>query len=72
MDKIIIFLKGVLAYLLKNGGLIIGLVESALKVLGGIVSLTPTKKDDAVVAFLDKWFTKIKQLIYDLMDKVIK
>lgn len=65
------FLKGVLAYLLKNGGLIIGLVESVLKVLGGIVSLTPTKKDDAVVAFLDTWFTKIKQIIYKLMDKVV-
>jgi len=66
------FLKGVLAYLLKNGGLIVGAIEAILKALGGIVNLTPTKKDDAVVAFLDEWFTKIKQVIYNLMDKVVK
>jgi hypothetical protein len=66
------FIKGVVAYLLKNSGLIVGAVEAILKALGGIVSLTPTKKDDAVVKFLDDWFTKIKLVIYNLMDKVAK
>jgi phage-related minor tail protein len=72
VDKIILFLKGVLAYLLKNSGLIVGVIEAVLKALGGIVSLTPSKKDDAVVAFLDTWFTKIKGWVYNLMDKVVK
>lgn len=56
------------AYLLKNSALLIGIVEAVLKAVGGIVSLTPTKKDDEVVAKIDEWFSKIKAYLYTVSD----
>ena len=60
----------VFAYLFKNLGLIVGIIEALLKAAGAIVSLTPTKKDDAVVAFIDLWFSKIKGWLYTISDKL--
>ena len=74
MDKVVAFVK----YVLKNAVLVVGVVEKVLlaatqiiKVLAGIVSLTPTTKDDEFVAKVEKvleekiivWFNKIKELI---------
>jgi hypothetical protein len=64
------FLNGVFAYVFKNLGIIIGVAEAIIKVAAGIVSLTPTKKDDAVVNAIDGVFSKIKKWLYTISDKL--
>lgn len=58
----------VIAYLLKNLALLVGIVEAILKAVGGIVSLTPTKKDDVVVDKVNEIFSKIKAYLYTISD----
>jgi len=70
MTKVIKFLSNIVAYLFKNLGLIVGVVEAILKAIGAIVSLTPTKKDDAIYAILDKEFSVIKKWLYTISDKL--
>jgi len=53
-----------LGWIAKNIGLVIGIVEQILKVLAGIASLTPTRKDDTIVNWLEKLFDKIKTPLY--------
>lgn len=60
----------VFAYLFKNLGLIVGVIEAILKAAGAIISITPTKKDDAIYAFIDKWFSLIKKWLYTISDKL--
>lgn len=67
---IVNFLMGVLSWIVKNVALIIGIIEAISKVLGGIVSLTPTKSDDKVVAVIDNVFSWIKKGLYFLSDKL--
>ncbi len=62
------FIGNILAYIFKNLGVIIGVLEAILKVLAGIVSITPTKRDDAILAFVDKVFSAIKKLLYGISD----
>lgn len=64
------FILGVVAYIFKNLGVIIGIAEAVLKAAGAIISLTPTKKDDGVMAFIDKWFSAIKKFLYSISDKL--
>jgi len=54
----------IIAYVVKNLAFLIGIVEAILKAVGGIVSLTPTKKDDKVVELIDKGFSAIKKFLY--------
>jgi hypothetical protein len=61
---------GIIPYLLKNIALIIGIIEAIIKVLGGVVSLTPTKKDDEFLAKVDEFFSAIKRFFYDISDKL--
>lgn len=62
----------IIGYVLKNIAILIGCLEALLKLAGGIVSLTPTKKDDKVVEFIDLWFGKIKKFFYDTSDGAAK
>ena len=39
----------IVSYIFKNLALIVGIGEAILKALAGIVSMTPTKKDDALL-----------------------
>ncbi len=64
------FLGKVLGWVFKNLSLIIGIIEAILKAAGGIVSITPTKKDDAVLAVVDKVFSTIKSWLYTISDKL--
>lgn len=64
------FIMGVLAYIVKNMSVLIGVVESVLKAVAAIVSLTPTKKDDVVLATVDKVFSQIKVFLYTISDKL--
>ena len=60
------------AWLVKNSALVLGVIESILKVISGIVTLTPTKKDDAVYATIDSIFSKLKKPIYKLAELLAK
>ena len=70
MSAILVIIKGVLAYVVKNAALMVGVVEALVKVLGGIASLTPTKKDDAILPVVDKIASWIKKAIYTISDKL--
>lgn len=58
----------VIAYLLKNAAILVGIVEAVLKAAAGIVSLTPTKADDAIVGKVNDVFNWVKSKLYDLSD----
>jgi len=60
----------IISYIFKNLALIIGVIEAVLKVAAGIVSMTPTKKDDAIVEMIDKGFSAIKKVLYTVADKL--
>lgn len=61
---------GVLAYIVKNVALIVGIVEAIAKVFAGIASLTPTKKDDILVPIVDKVASFLKKWLYILAEKL--
>jgi len=65
MFQLILF---VLAFIAKNLALIIGVLEGVVKVLGGIISLTPTKADDKFLPVIDKVFSNIKRALYNISD----
>jgi hypothetical protein len=60
----------IISYIFKNMALLIGIIEALLKVAAGIVSLTPTKRDDAIVDIIDKAFSAIKKVLYTVADKL--
>jgi hypothetical protein len=60
----------IISYIFKNLALLLGIVEAIIKVASGIVSMTPTKKDDAIVEMIDKGFSAIKKILYDISDKL--
>ena len=60
----------IISYIFKNLALLIGIIEAILKVAGGIVSMTATKKDDAIVEMIDKGFSAIKKVLYTVADKL--
>lgn len=61
---------GVLAWLVKNVALLVGIIEAIVKVIAGIVSLTPTKKDDAFLPKVDAIASWIKKGLYFVSDKL--
>jgi hypothetical protein len=60
----------IISYIVKNMALLIGIVEAVLKVAAGIVSLTPTKKDDAILEVVDRAFSAVKKILYTIADKL--
>lgn len=68
MKRIISIVKGIVAWIAKNVALLIGIVESLGKLIVGIVTLTPTKKDDPVIPVVDEVFSAIKKALYNLSD----
>ena len=60
----------IISYIFKNLALWIGIIEALLKVAAGIVSMTPTKRDDAIVEMIDKGFSAIKKVLYTISDKL--
>ena len=65
-----IIIGKILAFLIKNLSLIVGIIEAIIKALAGIVSLTATKKDDALVKTVDTVFSFIKKFLYTISDKL--
>jgi len=64
------FILSVLAWLIKNVALLVGIVEAIVKVVAGIISLTPTKKDDAFLPKIDAIASWIKKGLYFASDKL--
>lgn len=61
---------GIFSWIVKNVALIVGIIEAILKAAAGIISLTPTKKDDKIYLIVDKVFSWIKKILYTLSDKL--
>lgn len=60
----------IISYIFKNLALMLGILEAILKVVSGIVSMTPTKRDDALVDMIDNGFSAIKKVLYTVADKL--
>jgi hypothetical protein len=60
----------VLAWVLKNVALVVGIIEAVAKVIAGIVSITPTKSDDWLIPWVDKIASWVKKGLYTLSDKL--
>lgn len=56
----------IVAYLRRNLEEIVNLVEAVIRVLASIASLTPTQKDDSVVAAIKAGFAKVKSFLLNL------
>ena len=63
-------IMGVAAWLVKNTALLVGIVEAVVKVFAGVVSLTPTKKDDAFLPKVDAVASAIKKALYWASEKL--
>ncbi len=61
-------ITNVIGWFVKNVGLIVEILEALLKLAGGIVSLTPSKKDDKIVALIEDKFDVVKKALYQLAD----
>ena len=53
----------ILAYLRRNLNEIVNVVEAFLRMAGSLASLTPTDKDDSIVAAIKAGFAKIKSFL---------
>jgi|GEM_PF-2008370 len=58
------------SFLLKNFSLFLGVVEQILKILAGIVSFTPTRKDDLLVQEIENLFDTWQKNIYIACEKI--
>jgi hypothetical protein len=56
--------------MIKNVALLVGILEAIVKVVAGIISLTPTKKDDAFLPKIDAIASWIKKGLYFMSDKL--
>ena len=54
------------ALIVKEWGIITGIVKQILKALAGLASLSPTRKDDAFVTAIDDLFNKAQDRIYSI------
>lgn len=72
MKVLISLILNILAWIAKNTAQVVGVLEALCKVIAGIISLAPIKKKDVVLAFVDKVFSAIKKLLYDLSDFLAK
>ena len=64
------FILGIAAWLVKNVALLVGIVEALVKVIAGIISLTPTKADDAFLPKVDAVASAIKKALYFVSEKL--
>jgi len=67
---VIHFILGILAWIVKNVALVVGIVEAIAKLIAGVVSITPTKKDDWLIPKVDAVASAIKKGLYWLSEKM--
>ena len=53
----------ILGYIRRNLAEVVNLIEAILRIAGSIASLTPTDKDDSIVAGIKAGFKKIKDFL---------
>ena len=74
LKKIVKILKdfalAVGAYIAKNLALLVGVIEALAKALAGIISLTPIKRKDKILEYVDKFFSAVKKGLYWVSDKL--
>ena len=63
-DKMVKIILDIPAYLVKNSAMIIGIIEAVIKAVISVITLTPTKKDDKILPYIDKFFSAIKRFLY--------
>lgn len=56
-------IAGIIGYLRRNIEEIVNLIEAIIRVAGSLASLTPTDKDDSVVAAIKAGFAKVKAFL---------
>ena len=56
------------AYLVKNSAMIIGIIEAVIKAITSVITLTPTKRDDALLPYVDRFFSAVKRALYSLSE----
>jgi len=67
-DKMRQIVLSVLAYIVKNFAMIIGVVEAVSKAITSVITLTPTKRDDALLPYVDRFFSAVKRALYSLSE----
>ncbi len=53
----------IIGYIRRNVVEIVNLIEAVIRVAGSLASLTPTTKDDSVVAAIKAGFGKVKDFL---------
>lgn len=64
------FASKIVAWIAKNIALLTGIIEAVAKLITGIISMTPTKKDDNWLPKIDDICSKIKKGLYWVSDKM--
>jgi hypothetical protein len=59
------------AFLVKNFGMFVGLVEQVCKILAQIASWTPRRADDVIVEEVKLMFNSWQKNIYTVADKIV-
>ena len=67
-DKMVKIILDILAYLVKNSAMVIGIVEAVVKAITSIITLTPTKKDDILLPYVDGFFSAMKKVLYSISE----
>lgn len=55
-----------IGYLRRNMAELVNLIEAVIRLAGSIASLTPTDKDDSIVATIKSGFEKVKNFFLNL------
>jgi len=59
------------AYLLKNFGIFVGIVEQLIKLLAGLFSLTPSREDDMLAGDVKELFNSWQDKIYSVAQRIV-
>ncbi len=64
------FILKIGSFIVKNVALLVGIIEAVAKLITGIISMTPTKKDDNWLPKIDAICSNIKKGLYWVSDKM--
>lgn len=62
------FITSAIAYFIKNVSIIIEIIEAIVKLAAGIVSLTPSKKDDKLVDWVEDNFESLEGVLEEIAE----
>jgi len=67
-DRMFTIILFVLSWIVKNMAMLVGVLEAIVKAVTGIITLTPTKRDDKILPYVDKVFSTLKRWLYTIAD----